>query len=965
MATKKTTSQAEKRVSGAKNKKSTTGNSGVKRSPKKPAPPPKKPPVIKTEYDSPIPATTLTACISLLTFVLFMVIAIKPEGALLRVVQSVVLGLLGRGGFYFAIPALLYLFYINVFQRRTRTRLRSWCLVVCVVLWGAIYHLAVERDEHFWDWSLFGILYNGGLGGSSGGVICGTVALGLEWACGKLLSYGILIISTLLTLLGSMELTPASLLRAIANRPREEDWEDDDYIEPAAIVVNRIANKQLEQKRRRREKALQETQDRNVKALPENTRTAEPGKKALPGDTAASKPKQPKPSNDTGRAVEQRRPRAAEQTQPPQPLPENDTVKQVPGRGAAFMSRIDGEIGAPLAGTSEYVREEIPNVFDEPIDLTAFEPMDESERGGMPELALAEPETVIEQVPIIVEKPSVVPEQATKPRKTKTAAAPEPQETQKSSEGRAMTAKEAAQSADLVAAEIAQGENKPCPEYRFPPMELLKRPGKGSGDGTEEMRENSRRLNETLASFRIDAHIINVTRGPSVTRYEVELDKGVRLNKLTGCADDIALSLGASGVRIAAVPGKISVVGIEVPNRVVTTVSLREVIDSPEFGSAKSKSSFAVGKDIGGSCIIGNIARMPHLLIAGTTGSGKSVCMNSIIISLLYKAGPEDVKLIMVDPKMVELGIYNGIPHLLIPVVTDPKKAAGSLQWAVTEMLRRYKLMSDAGVRDLESYNSIVEAEEQGSRMPQIVVIIDELADMMMVAAKEVEDSICRIAQMGRAAGMHLIIATQRPSADVITGLMKANIPSRIAFSVASAMESRIILDTVGAEKLVGKGDMLYAPIGSGKPLRVQGCFVTDGEVEKVAEFVKANSATDYNQEVLEEIEKKAQQTGKKPGAAEPEPSEEELEGDEMLPAAVDVILETGQASVSMLQRRLKLGYARAARIVDEMEEKGIVGPFQGSKPRAILITKEQWAARQSGGAGSLGPEDDMLEDME
>ena len=483
-----------------------------------------------------------------------------------------------------------------------------------------------------------------------------------------------------------------------------------------------------------------------------------------------------------------------------------------------------------------------------------------------------------------------------------------------------------------------------------------------SADGTEEMRENSHRLNETLASFNIDAHIINVTRGPSVTRYEVELDKGVRLNKLTGCADDIALSLGASGVRIAAVPGKISVVGIEVPNRSVTTVSLRDVLDSAEFSKAKSKSSIGLGKSIDGNCVVGNIAKMPHLLIAGTTGSGKSVCMNSIIISLLYKAGPEDVKLIMVDPKMVELGIYNGIPHLLIPVVTDPKKAAGSLQWAVTEMLRRYKMMSDLGVRDLESYNAIVTAEEDGKKLPTVVIIIDELADLMMVAAKEVEDSICRIAQMGRAAGMHLIIATQRPSANVITGLMKANIPSRIAFSVASAMESRIILDTMGAEKLVGKGDMLYAPIGSGKPLRVQGCFVTDSEVEAVAGYVKENYNADYNQEVLKEIEKQAAQTGKKSGGtAEPDPTQEELDGDEMLPAAVDVILETGQASVSMLQRRLKLGYARAARIVDEMEEKGIVGPFQGSKPRAILITKEEWEARKSGGNNQMAFED--LED--
>ena len=618
-----------------------------------------------------------------------------------------------------------------------------------------------------------------------------------------------------------------------------------------------------------------------------------------------------------------------------------DSVKQIPGKGSAFMDRIDVEISAPLVGASEYVQEDIPNVFDEPVAVApAFVETEEPE----PEIPVRMPELKRNE-PISA---------APKASSEKIAA----KQSMEQQSGK-VSSKDTAASAQQVAVEIAKGQAVQKPEYCFPPIDLLKRPTRGAADGTDEMRENSRRLNETLASFNIDAHIINVTRGPSVTRYEVELDKGVRLNKLTGCADDIALSLGASGVRIAAVPGKISVVGIEVPNRTVTTVSLREVLDSPEFTTAKSKSSIGLGKSIDGNCVVGNISKMPHLLIAGTTGSGKSVCMNSIIISLLYKAGPEDVKLIMVDPKMVELGIYNGIPQLLIPVVTDPKKAAGSLQWAVTEMLRRYKMMSDMGVRDLESYNSIVTAEEDGQKLPQVVIIIDELADLMMVAAKEVEDSICRIAQMGRAAGMHLIIATQRPSANVITGLMKANIPSRIAFSVASAMESRIILDTMGAEKLVGKGDMLYAPIGSGKPMRVQGCFVTDSEVEAVAEYVKENYVADYNQEVLKEIEKTAQQTGKKTASvSDPDPSDAELEGDEMLPAAVDVILETGQASVSMLQRRLKLGYARAARIVDEMEEKGIVGPFQGSKPRAILITKEQWEARKNGGADQMGFDD-------
>ena len=902
MAKKKTSSQAERIVTDTKRKApSGSGKSVSKKKPPKKAANRKTPPKVQTEYENPVPAYAVVSLVSACLFILFVLICIKPEGALLMVVKSVVLGLVGRAGFYFLIPALLYIAIINLFGRRMAVRMRSICSILFALLCGVIYHLVVSSQISAEPVQVLSLLYTGGAAGTSGGVICGGAAYLLRWGCGTPLAYLVSILAMILSLMGAMQITIPSLIRAIANRPRD-DWEEedeDDYIEPAAIVVNHIANKQIQQKRQRREQAKSQ---------------------AIP---AAAPPEEPAPAPVQKPAQRQEKP----QPKAPEPVQPQDMVKHAPGKGAAFMSRIDAEISAPLAGTSRYVHEDVPNVFEEPIVQTVKTTAEPEIPEKMPELVLshsrpAEPEPA----PVLKRKPE--PE-------------PEPEK---------VTTKDTAASAKQVAQEIAQSQSQKKPEYCFPPMDLLKRPARGTADGTEEMRENSRRLNETLASFNIDAHIINVTRGPSVTRYEVELDRGVRLNKLTGCADDIALSLGASGVRIAAVPGKISVVGIEVPNRTVTTVSLREVIDSGEFSNAKSKSSVALGKSIDGNCVVGNISKMPHMLIAGTTGSGKSVCMNSIIISLLYKAGPEDVKLIMVDPKMVELGIYNGIPHLLIPVVTDPKKAAGSLQWAVTEMLRRYKMMSDMGVRDLESYNSIVMNEEDGQKLPQIVVIIDELADLMMVAAKEVEDSICRIAQMGRAAGMHLIIATQRPSANVITGLMKANIPSRIAFSVASAMESRIILDTMGAEKLVGKGDMLYAPIGSGKPLRVQGCFVTDGEVEAVAEYVKENYLADYNQDVLDEIEKKAQQTGKKnPGVSDPEPNDEELEGDEMLPAAVDVILETGQASVSMLQRRLKLGYARAARIVDEMEEKGIVGPFQGSKPRAILITKEQWQARNSG----------------
>ncbi len=848
MAEKKYKSQAEKAAT-SKNKKTPSKNKSNKNAAAEKTMPKER--VVPTRF--------ITSTVFLALFVVLLVIYLSPEGILNRAFENVVLGLFGWVGYIVSIPALLYLFVIHAFSNKRPVMMRSLCVGFFVLLCGCIAHLAQNPDGLEPGLELVADLYNGGSNGSTGGIICGGIAMLVRWLCGTALSYILFILGAVFTLLGAMQITIPSIARAIKNRPRAE-WEDEEFEpqpEPAAIVVNHIANKRIAYVEQRRNRELQDNEDPQQLTI-----------------------------------------------QPQKPKKRESKVSDM-------MRQIETDVESPVSVAGVPVK----NVTEEAISAPNVEPEIISE--AMPAFDPAEP---------IPPAPKLV-----KPRK--------------------VTAKEAEESANVVAQEIAKAEAAKKPEYCYPPIDLLKLPGGGAADGTAEMRENSRRLNETLSSFKIDAHIINVTRGPSVTRYEVELEKGVKLSKLTTAADDIALSLGASGVRIAAVPGKISVVGIEVPNRAVTTVSLREVIDSQEFAKAKSKSSFAVGKDIGGNCIVGNIAKLPHMLIAGTTGSGKSVCMNSIIISLLYKASPDDVKLIMVDPKMVELGIYNGIPHLLIPVVTDPKKAAGSLQWAVTEMMRRYKAMSDAGVRDLESYNSIMEHEEDAKKLPQVVVIIDELADLMLVAAKEVEESICRIAQMGRAAGIHLVIATQRPSADVITGLMKANIPSRIAFAVASAMESRIILDTQGAEKLVGKGDMLYAPIGCGKPKRVQGCFVSDPEVETVTNYVKNNFVTSYDQEVMEEIERKAAQTGNsKPTASDPEPSAEELSGDEMLPAAVDVILETGQASVSMLQRRLKLGYARAARIVDEMEEKGIVGPFQGSKPRAILITKEQWEAMRNGG---------------
>ena len=489
---------------------------------------------------------------------------------------------------------------------------------------------------------------------------------------------------------------------------------------------------------------------------------------------------------------------------------------------------------------------------------------------------------------------------------------------------------------------VTETVGSPVPEelakasYDFPPVELLKEESfTAADDVSEELRTRSHKLADTLQSFGVQAQIHNVIRGPSVTRYEILLDRGVKISRLTALQDDIALALGASGVRIAAIPDK-SAVGIEVPNKVVQTVFLREVLTSRAMSENKSKLAFALGKDITGTSIIGDIAKMPHMLIAGTTGSGKSVCINSIIISLLYRASPDEVRLIMVDPKMVELGNYNGIPHLLVPVVTDYKKAAGALNWAVMEMERRYKRMFEMGARDLDAYNRI--AEKRGEEvMPRVVIIIDELADLMMMAAKEIEESVCRIAQKARAAGMHLIIATQRPSADVLTGLMKSNIPSRIAFAVASQIESRIILDQNGAEKLIGRGDMLYNPLGIPKPLRVQGCYLSTAEVEAVTEYIKQSGTAQYSQEIMDHMERSASEDG---GGL----YDDDDEADERLDEAIDIVVQSGQASASMLQRKLKLGYARAGRIIDQMESRGIIGPSDGAKPRQVLLSRTDWA---------------------
>lgn len=487
--------------------------------------------------------------------------------------------------------------------------------------------------------------------------------------------------------------------------------------------------------------------------------------------------------------------------------------------------------------------------------------------------------------------------------------------------------------------------NSTVEDYVIPPVSLLKAAKHAKEkDISNELKNSAEKLVETLHSFNVDATITDISRGPSVTRYELKPATGIRISKITTLTDDIALNLAATSIRIEApIPGK-SAVGIEVPNSIRNSVSMREIIDSPEFSRQKSKLSAGLGKDISGNCVFCDVAKMPHLLIAGTTGSGKSVCMNSIIVSILYRAKPDEVKFLMIDPKQVEFSKYAGIPHLLVPVVTDARKASGALGWAVSEMLQRYAKFSETGVRDIEGYNKYVQKHDDMEPMPKICIFIDELADLMMAAPKEVEDSICRLAQMARAAGMHLVIATQRPSVDVITGLIKSNISSRIALTVSSQIDSRTILDSSGAEKLLGKGDMLYSPIGANKPTRVQGCFISDEEIEELCDFIKNQGESEYDENIQKEIEAKAVQEKKSPF----EGDDEDSNYDPLFEKAAEIVMETGTASTSFLQRKLSVGYARGAKIIDQLQEYGVIGPPEGSKPRQVLMNKQMWLEKRA-----------------
>ena len=805
-------------------------------------------------------------------------------------------GLLGYGYWLFG-PALVLAGCILLFHHGRPVTLRVTSALLLPVLLGTLCHMLLVKEAYTSSIGIIPAMWKDGVALKCGGVISGALGQGSVAVFSKIASIIIFTVLFVVLLMVALRLTVGALIEKHRERPKYEEEP-----EPEKPV--------------REAKRPQET----VAAIPAESARS---RIDIPVDDPVNAPA-PKPEK-TGFTSFFRH-KSDKQKTPAQVVAQSGTAEPV-------VSVMEDE-GDPFANARVH-----PSPAPAPVPIGQQPPA----------------KAIPTMEPVVVSTPAEQPENAQAPVAVNPPAqgtAPAVQEPlTKKAAAQAVAAETAA-----VTAEIAENMAGSEAEYRYPPVSLLhENGGENHMAAGAELRNNSRRLAETLASFGVDAKAGDVIHGPSVTRYEFTLDQGVKLSKITNLQDDIALALGASGVRIAAVPNKISVVGIEVPNKTVTPVLIRDVIESRDFMEHPSKTAFALGRDIGGRNIIGNIEKLPHVLIAGTTGSGKSVCTNSLIISLLYKSTPDEVRFIMVDPKMVELAPYNGIPHLLIPVVTDPKKAAGALQWAVFEMMKRYKTFSENGVKKLEEYNKLAAVREDLEKLPSVVVVIDELADLMLVAAKEVEESICRVAQMGRAAGVHLVIATQRPSADVITGLMKANIPSRIAFAVASSLESRIILDTTGAEKLVGKGDMLYAPLGEGKPTRVQGCFISPEEIEDVVSYVKETGEANYSQEVIAQIEQSVQEKENKGSKGASAAADTESSGeDELLPAAVDVVLETGQASVSMLQRRLKLGYSRAARLVDQMEERGIVGPFEGSKPRQLLITRAQWDEMQMGGAPAV-----------
>ncbi len=825
------------------------------------------------------------------------------QGFLIDWYDTIFLSLLGYGCALLPF-ALLFGGVLLIIKRKGKARLRVTCMMLVPVLFGALRHLLTTPVVYPAGLKGMSVLAADGIAGASGGVFAGGLAILLRAAVDMVGGCILVCLLAAVCIFGAFRLTPARLrswVQAMRFQPEPDEPEEDLPIEK---LVRERQSVPKAQNRKNVDIPVEEDMVTRRRPIRENGGLVAPPNVPTPAEVLRG-------GDQAGKEAR----RAEDANKQPAEEPQ-----QKPGKLADAMHTLLGQkkdVQVEVPGPAE---EEVPFALDVPmVDIPVEQPR--------------QPKTVasVTRVSAIKSEPAEQEEDA--PEISDADVAQEIQENLK--------------------------EVEDHPVYFYPPIHLL-HPGSGRLPGSEEaVAATADRLIDTLSSFGVEAKVVDITSGPAVTRYELLLQRGIKLSRVTNLSVDIALALGASSIRVSTIPDK-NAVGVEVPNEQQELVTVRDIVDTSAFRNSKSRLSFAVGKNIAGEPLVGDIGKMPHMLIAGTTGSGKSVCINSILISLLYKSTPEEVRLIMIDPKMIELGVYNGIPHLLLPVVTDPKKAAGALNWAVGEMMRRYKKFAEVGVRDLNGYNAEMERrtaaaaelppEESAElpkyeKLPRIVVVVDELSDLMAVARREVEEAIIRIAQMARAAGMHLIIATQRPSADVITGLMKTNIPSRIAFAVASAIDSRIILDQMGAEKLLGKGDMLYAPLGGGKPKRVQGCFVTDQEVEAVVNFVKERGTADYDQEVMDFIERQGEPEPGEGGASGGGGSEDDE--DPLLMDAIGVVVEMGQASVSMLQRRLKLGYSRAARLVDQMEERGIVGPFEGSKPRSVTITREEWQEMQ------------------
>lgn len=845
-------------------------------------------------------------------------------------IHNLLFGMLGLST-YFLAPLLIYVAVIAAMDRPLSSiKAKLWqVLLLIAVVSGAFQIFGPGRpaQANFVDNVVY--LYKQGASPQGGGLIGALIALPLLSLFEKT---GASIIIVLLIFVFVMVITGSTLIGLVRAARRPVEGLEEAYAERVVERQERKVEQPVKPVKKRGRKAAPAPEPPPPVNLPAS---GQPERFAafdvdISGDTMVEMSSQSELGESpveiiTSQELRREQPEAAPVTEAPPAHPLEDDILKAEQQE---ISQIVDRFMAPPVAEETPPWEELP---PEPVTAPLFDvvaPVEQSYPVSGPETGMAlEHEPMQETMPVLAREPApeMVPVLDTEPE-------PEVEK--------------------AIVFPTVTPPAPPPPQYQFPPLTLLKMGmGPSSGDVSEELKNNAQTLVDTLKSFGVQTRIIDICRGPAVTRYELQPSAGVKISKITGLADDIALNLASAGIRIEApIPNK-AAVGIEVPNKNVSMVTIRELIEAPEFQSDQGSLTVAMGRDIAGNITLADIGRMPHVLIAGATGSGKSVCINSIIMSLLYKYSPEEVKLLMVDPKVVELGVYNGIPHLLVPVVTDPKKAAGALGWAVAEMMERYKTFAANGVKDLAGYNRLAQTREELPSMPKIVIIIDELADLMMAAPNEVEDSICRLAQMARAAGMHLVIATQRPSVDVITGVIKANIPSRVAFAVSSQVDSRTILDMGGAEKLLGRGDMLFYPVGLSKPMRVQGCFVTENEVESVVSFIKDSANATYDDNIMEDIDRlSVVGKGKGKGGAANDGGGFEEE-DEMLPLAIECVVEAGQASTSQLQRRLKLGYARAARIIDQLEEKGIVGPFEGSKPRQVMISKERWMEMKLSGA--------------